>query len=83
MGVAFLCFFALMPSPILFGKIMDGSCKIWNEKCGERGNCLLYDRDRFRFLVNWTSVAFTSIGVFFDVLVWHHSKHLDLYGPAD
>lgn len=80
MGLTLMSFFALIPGPILFGRIIDSTCKIWTEKCGERGNCLLYDQDQFRYWVNLVSACFTSCGVFFDVLVWHFSKSLDLYG---
>lgn len=71
---------ALIPGPIIFGWIIDSTCKIWNEKCGEIGNCQLYDQDQFRYYVNFTAMCLTSVGVFFDVLVCYYSKNLDLYG---
>lgn len=75
--------FALIPGPILFGRIIDSTCTIWSEKCGERGNCQLYDQDLFRYYVNFTAVGLTTLGVFFDVLVWYYGKDLDLYGRGE
>lgn len=76
--------FALIPGPILFGRIIDSTCLVWTEQCsGRRGNCQLYDQRRFRYLINLTAFALTSIGVFFDVLVWKFGKNLDLYGERE
>lgn len=74
---------ALIPGPIIFGRIIDSTCKIWSEKCGERGNCQLYDQDQFRYYLNLTALCLTSVGVFFDILVWYYGKNLDLYGHDD
>jgi len=72
--------FALIPGPILYGRIIDETCIVWTEQCsGRKGNCQLYDQKLFRYYVNLTAFALTSIGVFFDVLVWKNGRHLDLY----
>lgn len=72
--------FALIPGPILYGRIIDETCIVWTEQCsGRKGNCQLYDQKLFRYYVNLTAFFLTSIGVFFDVLVWKNGKHLDLY----
>ena len=34
-----------IPGPIIGGKLIDLTCIAWQESCGERGNCRLYDRD--------------------------------------
>lgn len=71
--------FALIPGPVIFGRIIDSTCVIWGQKCGQRGNCQLYDKDLFRYYINVTSFAFTACGVVFDVLVWYYGKNLVLY----
>lgn len=72
--------FALIPGPILYGRIIDETCIVWTEQCnGRKGNCQLYDQKLFRYYVNLTAFCLTSIGVFFDVLVWKNGRHLDLY----
>ena len=40
-----------MPGPIIFGAIIDGTCKLWKYSCGERLSCLLYDIGKFRVAI--------------------------------
>lgn len=76
--------FALIPGPVLFGRIIDSTCLVWTEQCsGRKGNCQLYDQRLFRYYINLTALFLTSIGVFFDVLVWKFGKNLDLYGERE
>lgn len=76
--------FALIPGPVLFGRIIDQTCLVWTEQCsGRKGNCQLYDQRRFRYYINLTAFFLTGIGVFFDVLVWKYGKNLDLYGERE
>ncbi|CAO1337195.1 unnamed protein product [Diamesa serratosioi] len=76
--------FALIPGPILYGRLIDSTCLVWTEKCsGSRGNCQLYDQRAFRYIINLTALSLTTIGVFFDILVWKFGKNLDLYGERE
>lgn len=76
--------FALIPGPILFGRIIDETCIVWSEHCsGRKGNCQLYDQKLFRYYVNLTALSLTTIGVYFDFLVWRNGKNLDLYGETE
>ncbi|XP_055644235.1 solute carrier organic anion transporter family member 74D isoform X2 [Toxorhynchites rutilus septentrionalis] len=75
--------FALIPGPIIYGRIIDSTCLVWTEECGKRGNCQLYDQRLFRYSINLTALALTAIGVFFDVLVWWYGRTLDLYGDRE
>lgn len=75
--------FALIPGPIIYGRIIDSTCLVWTEECGKRGNCQLYDQRLFRYYINLTALGLTAIGVFFDVLVWWYGRTLDLYGERE
>ncbi|XP_058121605.1 solute carrier organic anion transporter family member 74D [Anopheles ziemanni] len=75
--------FALIPGPIIYGRIIDSTCLVWTEECGKRGNCQLYDQKMFRYYINITALCLTSVGVFFDGLVWWYGKTLDLYGERE
>lgn len=76
--------FALIPGPILFGRIIDETCIVWTEQCsGRKGNCQLYDQKLFRYYVNLSAFCLTSIGVFFDFLVWKYGRKLDFYGERE
>lgn len=75
--------FALIPGPIIYGWVIDSTCLVWNFKCEKRGNCQLHDQRQFRVYINCLAMILTSIGVVFDVLVWHYGKNLDLYGERE
>lgn len=32
-----------VPGPIMFGSIVDSTCLVWQEKCGEQKSCWIYD----------------------------------------
>ena len=38
-----LIFAGTIPSPILFGAIIDKSCLLWEDNCGDTGSCYFYD----------------------------------------
>lgn len=48
---------AMIPGPILYGWIIDSTCLVWTYKCGRLGNCQMYDRRRFRLLMNSTGLG--------------------------
>lgn len=76
-------FFAYIPGPILYGRIIDSTCLIWNTKCGRRGNCQLYDPIMFRYILHITSASFIFLAAVFDGLVWYYGKNLKLFGDDD
>lgn len=72
--------FAMIPGRILFGYVIDSTCITWNVKCGQRGNCQLYDQKRFRNYINGMGLGFTLIGSCFEGLAWYVGKNTKLYG---
>lgn len=83
LGLMMISLFALIPGPIIFGRIIDSACLVWTEQCGRNGNCQLYDQEKFRYMVNLSAVFFTVFGIFFDILVWYYGKNLDFYGENE
>ncbi|KAH8293139.1 hypothetical protein KR044_006619 [Drosophila immigrans] len=75
--------FALIPGPIIFGRIIDSTCLVWTKTCNGIGNCQLHDQTKFRYSVNFVSVFLTFMGVLFDWLVWYYGRDLDLYGDKE
>ena len=70
LGIQFVIFrlFGYIPSPILFGNVIDSTCLLWKSTCdGEAGGrCLMYDIEAFRFRY----VHITSQGVSFLIVVF-------------
>ncbi|XP_023159663.2 solute carrier organic anion transporter family member 74D [Drosophila hydei] len=83
LALMMISLFALIPGPIIFGRIIDSTCLIWTKTCHGNGNCQLYDQTKFRYSINFLSCFFTSIGVVFDWLVWYYGRDLDLYGDKE
>ena len=48
---------ALIPGPIIYGAVIDSTCLVWDDFCGMRGNCWVYDPDKFRTYINSTAVC--------------------------
>ena len=51
-----LSLLAMLPSPIVYGGIIDNTCILWQETCdGGTGNCLLYDTVKLRLTLMITT----------------------------
>jgi len=48
---------ALIPGPIMFGRLIDSTCLVWTKTCNGNGNCQLYDQTRFRYSLNFLSFS--------------------------
>lgn len=53
-----------IPGPIAFGSVIDLSCLMWQDKCGEQGSCYLYHNSA---MSQYTLVA----GILYKVLMIH------------
>jgi len=57
---------------------------IWEESCGAKGNCWLYDLDKFRYYLHGAAIAFSLLGTVFDVGVLINANMLkNLYEDED
>lgn len=51
--------------PQFFGRVIDGTCRLWSELCGEAGACSLYDIVDLRMKLSVYTVSFNLIGLLF------------------
>lgn len=72
-------FFAVIPSPIVFGYIFDQSCLLWGETCSKTGNCWLYDTNLMKYTFNLTAAAFVIIGMFWDIGTWYFASSIRIF----
>jgi len=73
LGMQFVIFrlFAYIPSPILFGNVIDSTCVLWKSQCGERGGrCLFYDIEMFRFKYVGICAGLKLFSVLIFILDW-------------
>jgi hypothetical protein len=73
-----------IPYPLIFGAITDKACLIWEESCGGKGNCWLYDSEKLKVYLHGAAFAFMAMGSLFDILVIYYSPRMqDLYGDEE
>ena len=79
-SVSFLSLFAFLPSPFVYGAILDSTCILWDTtKCGEQTHCLVYDTDAMRTWISFFPAAFVLLGTIADIGVWYYSKDMTIY----
>lgn len=83
LGMTLLRLLAAVPSPIVFGYIIDNACIAWGKTCTRRGNCWLYDSEKLRYSFFYASTVAIAIATIFDVLVWKHCKNLQIFEEDD
>lgn len=59
-----------VPGPLIFGAIFDVSCASWQEKCGRRGNCWIYDSKQLSRYAISLALPCTFLGALFFFLAW-------------
>lgn len=66
---------ATMPAPIIYGRIIDSTCKLMSSNYADSGGfCLKYDSTRFRYLLHGVTIGFIFIGLLFVLFVLIQSK---------
>lgn len=75
--------FAAIPTPIIFGRIIDSTCISWSFKCGGLGNCQLFDPILFRTYFHRSSAVFKVVAIIFEIMLWRLSTKLNLYGEDE
>ncbi|XP_046362539.2 solute carrier organic anion transporter family member 2A1-like [Haliotis rufescens] len=53
--------FGFLLGPIIYGRVIDSTCLIWDSPCGERGACALYDIVDFRQKIHGFFVVSRSV----------------------
>ncbi|XP_072401918.1 solute carrier organic anion transporter family member 74D-like [Diabrotica undecimpunctata] len=78
-GLMLMSLCAFVPSPILFGFILDKACLVWGRTCAGTGNCWLYNGAYLRSTMNFTAATFVFIGALFDLGVWYFVKDVEIF----
>jgi len=79
----FISLFAFIPSPIVYGAIIDHACKLWRTECGKQGNCWFYDPEKLRVYLHFTTAGFISIALVFDAVSAYFVRNLELYDEPE
>ncbi|XP_044019893.1 solute carrier organic anion transporter family member 5A1-like isoform X2 [Aphidius gifuensis] len=81
LGLTITTLFAMIPSPLVFGYIIQINCIFSGKTCtGSSNNCWLYDTEKLRYMFNLTAAGAVAIGLCFDITTWHLVKHVKIFG---
>lgn len=59
---------AFIPGPIVYGKIIDTTCIMWNYACGKRGSCALHDLVDLRMKITGMNLFARSVCIVLSVI---------------
>ncbi|GIY28151.1 solute carrier organic anion transporter family member 5A1 [Caerostris extrusa] len=85
LGMQFVIFrlFGYIPSPIMFGNVIDSTCILWKAHCGRPGGfCLMYNIEHFRLkYIGVCSGLKVASGLLFFLdwmlISWKHKKDIE------
>ncbi|MPC48842.1 Solute carrier organic anion transporter family member 5A1 [Portunus trituberculatus] len=61
----------------------DAACRLWEESCGGRGSCWLYDIDTFRKTLHGIPAGLMALCLLTELVLIFLHKSIHLYGPAE
>ncbi|KAI9532584.1 Solute carrier organic anion transporter member 4A1 [Dissostichus eleginoides] len=57
-----------IPGPIAFGTVIDISCLLWQDRCGEQGSCYLYHNSAMSQYTLIAGIIYKVLGIIFFLL---------------
>lgn len=67
--------FGFIPSPIVFGVIIDTSCVAWHSVCAsDKGHCILYDNQNFKHKYHLANAGFQLLAILAVVVSWFAAR---------
>ncbi|XP_074110780.1 organic anion transporting polypeptide 74D [Cotesia typhae] len=69
--------FGNVPCPIVYGAVVDSACLVWDNSCGERGACWLYDSNIFRMFFHGTTGGILTLAFIVDLVVWYKAGKIN------
>ncbi|XP_050389579.2 solute carrier organic anion transporter family member 2A1 [Patella vulgata] len=90
LGTALISFFSSLfgwlLGPLVYGKIIDSICLVWDSRCGERGACTLYDINMFRYKFHGFVIGVDLVSVILmciTVFVSRNHEHMNTKPEVD
>uniref|UniRef100_A0A914Z305 Solute carrier organic anion transporter family member n=1 Tax=Panagrolaimus superbus TaxID=310955 RepID=A0A914Z305_9BILA len=71
--------FGTLPSPVLWGALIDSACLVWDRSCtSSRGACAIYDPYILRMRMHIVYVCIRLVSCLTDLYVWYYAKDLNI-----
>ncbi|KAL1419716.1 hypothetical protein MTO96_024985 [Rhipicephalus appendiculatus] len=78
-----LTLFAFIPYPLIYGALTDASCIVWEDRCGKRGGCWIYDLPKMRYLINGFTTFMLCLSTFFQCIMTYYCKRIKNFYADD
>ncbi|UYV60428.1 hypothetical protein LAZ67_1001135 [Cordylochernes scorpioides] len=65
--------FGNVPCPVIYGAVVDSACLFWEDNCGERGACRVYDPHKFRLVFHGLTAAIMFAAFLVDAVIWYRA----------
>ncbi|UYV61532.1 hypothetical protein LAZ67_1005188 [Cordylochernes scorpioides] len=75
--------FGNVPCPVIYGSVVDSACLFWEDNCGQRGACRVYDPVKFRTTFHGLTALIMFVAFVIDVIVYRKSLSIDFHRGAD
>ncbi|XP_052840962.1 solute carrier organic anion transporter family member 74D [Drosophila gunungcola] len=72
-----------IPSPIVFGWMLDSYCLVWGKTCSSKGNCWIYDTKSLRYTMNLVCASLIFLGSFWNIGVWYNAKDMKVFDEEE
>jgi solute carrier organic anion transporter, putative (fragment) len=72
-----------VPCPIIYGAVVDSACLFWEDNCGQRGACRIYDPAKFRIFFHGLTAAIMFAAFIVDSIVWCKAPSIHLSEEED
>ena len=59
---------------MLYGAVIDSTCRVLQQSCTRKGACLLYDHDNFRFRLHLLPLCCQMATVALKAVAWYLSR---------
>ncbi|CAN8018134.1 unnamed protein product [Ixodes persulcatus] len=79
----FLNILAFIPYPLIHGAVIDASCIVWEDRCGESGACWIYDLQKLRYLIHGVTTLVLVLSCLFQAAVIYYSKTIRNFYDED
>lgn len=73
----FFFFLGYTLCPLIMGALIDSACSVWQETCGETGNCWFYNIDRFSNLIHGISAFFCFLAALCIMVLYYFSNKIE------
>jgi len=72
-----------VPCPIIYGAVVDSACLFWENTCGKRGACRVYDPIKFRQVFHGLTAAIMIAAFLVDMIVCFKAHSIRFHDEPD